>query len=141
MGPGPLWHGETRGFAVHDDVSMDLIEVFQDSDDLQDFSAGSVVMKEGEEGDRMFVVIEGKVTISLEGRTLATAGPGEIVGEMALINSRIRSATVTAASDCKLAPIEQKSFEALLRHVPDFSVYVIHVLAARLQSAYDMIEH
>jgi CRP-like cAMP-binding protein len=58
---------------------------------------------------------------------------------MALINTDIRSATVTATSDCTLAVIDQASFQSLLRHVPDFSMHVMNVLADRLKSAYEMI--
>lgn len=119
---------------------MDLLEVFKDSQDLVKFPAGAVIMTEGMEGSQMYVVMKGEVSVSLKQRVLAVAKPGEIVGEMALINSDIRSATVTAKTDCVLAPIDQASFESLLRHVPDFSMHLIQVLADRLQSAYDLIE-
>lgn len=119
---------------------MDLLEIFKDSADTETFPAGTVIMEEGAEGNMMYVVINGEVSISLRNKVLAVATPGEIIGEMALINSDIRSATVTARTDCELAPIDQTSFEALLRHVPDFSMHVMNVLAGRLQSAYDMIE-
>ena len=88
----------------------------------------------------MYVVMKGNVTISLKDKLLATVGPGEIFGEMALINSDMRSATVTAMTDCELALIDQSSFDSLLRHVPDFTVHVMNVLATRLKTAYDMIE-
>ena len=120
---------------------MDLLEVFKDSDDLVEFPAGSVIFTEGMEGNFMYVVMEGEAAISLKDKILATALPGEIVGEMALINSEIRSATVTANTDCVLALIDQSSFESLLRHVPEFTLHVMNVLAGRLQIAYEMIEH
>ena len=119
---------------------MDLLEVFKDSKDLVEFPAGSVILTEGQEGNLMYVVIKGEVSISLKNKELASVSPGEIVGEMALINSDIRSATVTAKTDCLLALIDQPSFESLLRYVPDFSMHVMNVLAKRLQTAYDMIE-
>jgi len=119
---------------------MDLLEVFKESDDLVEFSAGTVIIQEGQEGSHMYVVMKGEVTISLKDKVLATARPGEIVGEMALINSDIRSATVTADTECTLALIDQSSFESLLRHVPEFTLHVMSVLADRLQIAYDMIE-
>jgi CRP-like cAMP-binding protein len=119
---------------------MDLLEIFSDSEDLVGFPAGSVIITEGQEGDLMYVVMDGEAVISLKEKELATAGPGEIIGEMALINSEIRSATVTARTDCTLAQIDQKSFESLLRYVPDFSIHVMNVLASRLQTAYDLIE-
>lgn len=119
---------------------MDLLEVFKDSDDLVEFPAGTVILTEGKEGNFMYVVMRGEVTISLKSKVLATALPGEIVGEMALINSDIRSATVTAETDCLMALIDQSSFESLLRHVPEFTLHVMNVLANRLEKAYEMIE-
>ena len=119
---------------------MDLLEVFKDSDDLVEFPAGAVILAEGQEGNNMYVVMEGELSISLEGKPLATARPGEIIGEMALINSEIRSATVTATTDCTLASIDQASFNALLRHVPEFTLHVMDILAARLKTTFDMIE-
>lgn len=119
---------------------MNLLEVFMDSGDLVEFPAGAVVISEGDEGNHMYVVMKGSVYVSIKSRVIATALPGEIVGEMALINSEIRSATVTAQSDCVLAVIDQASFQALLRHVPEFTLHVMNVLAERLQSAYEMIE-
>ena len=119
---------------------MDLLEVFKDSDDLVEYPAESVIFAEGMEGNYMYVVMDGEVSISLKDKILATALPGEIVGEMALINSEIRSATVTANTDCVLALIDQSSFESLIRHVPEFTQHVMKVLADRLQVAYELIE-
>lgn len=120
--------------------SIDLIEVFKDSEELEEHPAGTVILEEGREGDCMYVVMRGELTISLKDKVLGKAQPGEIIGEMALINSDIRSATVTAATDCQLAPIDRTSFASLLRHVPDFSLYVMNVLAIRLQTAYELID-
>jgi CRP-like cAMP-binding protein len=119
---------------------MDLLDTFKDSEDLVRFPAGSVIMTEGDEGELMYVVMQGEVDITLKNKVLATASPGEIVGEMSLINSGLRSATVTARTDCVLALIDQASFESLLRHVPEFTIHIINVLADRLQTAFDMIE-
>ena len=120
---------------------MDLLEVFRDSEDLVEFSAGTVIFAEGIEGNFMYVVMSGEVYISLKDKVIALAGPGEIVGEMALINSNIRSATVTAKTDCLLALIDQSSFESLIQHVPDFTQYVMNVLGDRLKVAFEMIEN
>jgi len=120
---------------------MDLLEVFKDSEDVIEYPAGTVIASEGEEGGHMYVVMSGEVTISINKQTLADAFAGEIVGEMALINSNIRSATLTAKTDCRLALIDQASFNSLLRHVPDFSLHVMKVLAERLTRAYKVIGH
>ena len=119
---------------------MDLLEILEDSEDRMAFPAGTVIMTEGEAGNKMYVVMEGEAEITLKNKVLATAKPGEIVGEMALINSELRSATVTAKTDCLLILIDQASFDSLLRHVPDFTLHVMNVLANRLEKAFDMIE-
>ena len=119
---------------------MDLLEVFKDSEDLVEFPAGTEIITEGEEGSRMYVVMQGELSISLKNKLLATAAPGEIVGEMALINSEIRSATVTAKTDCVLAPIDQNSFNAMLRHVPEFAQHVMDILATRLKTTFEMLD-
>ena len=119
---------------------MNLLEVFKDSEDVVVFPAGTVILTEGEEGNIMYVVLKGEVNISLKNKPLESAVPGDIVGEMALINSDIRSATATAKSDCQLVLIDQSSFNSLLRYVPDFSLHVMGVLTDRLQSAYEMID-
>jgi CRP/FNR family cyclic AMP-dependent transcriptional regulator len=120
---------------------MDLLEVFKDSDDLVEYPAEAMIFTEGVEGSYMYVMMEGEAIITLHDKVLATVLPGEIVGEMALINSEIRSATVTAKTDCLLARIDQSSFESLIRHVPEFTQHVMNVLANRLQVAFEMIEH
>jgi CRP/FNR family cyclic AMP-dependent transcriptional regulator len=119
---------------------MNLLDVFKNSEDLVQFPAGATIITEGQEGHHMYVVMEGEVSISLKSRLLATAQPGEMVGEMALVSSNLRSATVTAKTDCVLASIDLGSFEALLQHVPEFSRHVMDVLAGRLQNAFEMIE-
>lgn len=119
---------------------MDLLEIFKDSDALEAYPAGATIIAEGSRGELMYVVVEGEVRVSLKDKLLAIVGKGDIVGEMALISPDLRSATVTAETDCRLAAIDRASFDSMLRHVPDFSMHVMNVLAGRLQTAYEMIE-
>lgn len=119
---------------------MDLLEIFKDSEDIINVPADTVVIREGDEGNKMYVVMEGEVSISIKDKLIATAGYGEIVGEMALISPDLRSATVTATADSQLAVIDQASFESLLQHVPEFTMHVMDVLADRLKAAFEMIE-
>ena len=118
---------------------MDLLELFTDTTDLERYPAGGVIIEQGTQGERMFVVVEGEVSVSLNGRELAIARPGEIVGEMALLSAAPRSATVTALTDCKLATIDRASFDVLLRTVPHFAGFVMSLMASRLRRAYTMI--
>lgn len=116
---------------------MDLLESFKGSTDVINFTAGTMIFEEESEGGHMYVVIKGEVTVTLNGKLLAVARPGEIVGEMALITSDIRSASAIAKTDCTLAVIDQSSFESLIRHMPDFSKHVMNVLVERIRNAYE----
>lgn len=113
---------------------MDLLEVFRESADLENFTAGTVILEEGESGELMYVVLEGTIRLSLHGRTLTELAEGDILGEMALLKSEARSATATAISDCVLAPIDLHSFKLLVQHTPEFAVHVMNVLADRLRT-------
>jgi CRP-like cAMP-binding protein len=66
-----------------------------------DYSNGSVLMREGDIGREAFVIVEGEVAVTLGTKTLAIVGPGEVVGEMALMDGGPRSATVTAITDVR----------------------------------------
>ena len=112
---------------------MDLLEVFGESSDRVNYPTGSVIFEEGSEAEFMYVVIEGEISLSLHDHTIAMVSPGAIVGEMALLDSSVRSATATAASDCVLVPIDIHSFKSLIQYTPDFALHVMSVLAQRLR--------
>ena len=112
---------------------MDLLEIFRDSADLETYPAGTVILEEGSTGDLMFVVIDGSIELSLHGRAISELSAGDILGEMALLRSDVRSATAMAKSDCVLAPIDLHSFKSLIQHTPDFALHVMNVLAERLR--------
>jgi CRP-like cAMP-binding protein len=120
---------------------MNLLEIFEDSDDLIKFPAGTSIFEEGAEGDFMYVVMKGTVQLSLHNEYIAEVSPGGIVGEMALLNSDDRSASAMSLTDCLLAPIDLHSFKLLVQHTPDFALHVMNVLADRLRAANERIVH
>jgi len=119
---------------------MDFLEIFGDSEDLVEVAAGERIFTEGEEGDSMYILIEGEADITVRGENLGTIPAGEIIGEMVLIDDYRRGATVSAVTDCRLALIDRKAFTSLLSHVPDFSLHIMQVLARRLRKAYGIID-
>ena len=112
---------------------MDLRSLFARSDDAQEFQANSTIFAEGSPGDAMYVVLDGEVELRVRGEVLEVAGPGDIVGEMALIDTKPRSATARAISDCRLASVDERRFLYLVHDTPLFALHVMRVLADRLR--------
>lgn len=75
---------------------------------------GDIVTREGDPGDTAYIIVSGEAEVTIEGRTVATVGPGEIVGEMALLDGSPRVATVAASTPMRLIAIPQDLFGALL---------------------------
>ena len=102
------------------------------------FGAGEVVFKEGDEGSTCYVVRSGRmraVRAHADGRTITLAhfGPGDIFGEMAMLDGERRSATVESVEDTDAIAILSADMHRLLREYPDISVKLIAALGRRLR--------
>jgi len=107
------------------------------------FKAGEVVFREGEAGHTMFVVRTGQVRICKHvragERTLATLGPGEFFGEMAVLTGRPRTATAVAAEQVTLLELDEKRFDAMIHAQAEIAVRILKKLARRLDDADGLI--
>ena len=99
-----------------------------------DFEAGTLLMREGERGHEVFVVISGQLEVwrRREGGQIASLGPGEVVGEMALISKKPRNATVRAATPVHLLRIRDTDFLRLLDQIPELWLKIASALADRV---------
>lgn len=100
----------------------------------RDYRAGETIFREGEPGLEFYVIRTGRVRVLSGNRLLETLGDNEIFGEMALIDTAPRSATVIAETDVTVAPVTEKQYLFLVRHTPFFALKVMRVLAERLRS-------
>lgn len=113
---------------------------------LKAYGAGEVIFSEGEEGDKMFIILDGEVEILKSahsggtGKHLVTLGKGEFFGEMALIEDKPRSATALCKKDTKLLVMNEPVFESVIEKNPDFASKMIKNLAVRLRNANKLIE-
>jgi CRP-like cAMP-binding protein len=112
---------------------MSVLDLFRDANEFEFYPSGQTIFREGEPGKVMFVVKEGEVEISVKGKHVETAGPGAILGELALVDSRPRSATAVCKSSCKLVPIDEKTFRFLIKQTPDFALQVMTIMADRIR--------
>jgi CRP/FNR family transcriptional regulator len=126
----------TTLFAHLDRKELEAVE--EATTELQ-LTAGTVLAREGHSGHEAFVILDGTVDISIDGNKVGTAGPNEIVGEMALLLREPRRATVTAATDVDILVIEPGRWDDLLVRVPTIPRQLLVSLARRLASADDKL--
>ena len=97
--------------------------------------AGRVLMRQGDPGREAFVIADGRAKATIRGKGSAKLGPGECFGEMALLHSAPRSATVTAESDMRLLVLGSREFSELIESVPVVGRRVLSALAERVREA------
>ena len=92
-----------------------------------------VIVKEGDKGVFMYVVLDGVVAISIADKIVEKIGPGGVFGEMALVDQSARVATAVAETDCTMLSINRNDFMALVKTKPDFALSLLKALAERLR--------
>jgi CRP/FNR family cyclic AMP-dependent transcriptional regulator len=107
--------------------------------------AGTTIFVKGDPGNCLFAVCAGTVKVSVaapDGREamLSLLHPGEIFGEMALLDGRPRAADVVATSDCELMAIERRDFLAFVHSDPNIALKFVELLCERLRAANENFE-
>jgi CRP-like cAMP-binding protein len=97
-----------------------------------DLPAGTALTTEGDVGREFLIVLEGEIEVSRDGKAIATRGAGDYVGEIALLDHRPRTATVTAKTDVVAEVLDRREFTALLEKSPDIASQIMATMAQRL---------
>ena len=118
----PLFEGLSR---------KELTQLARVSEDME-IPAGTTLCKEGEVGHEFFVIIDGNVDITRNGRKVAVRGSGEFVGEIALLEQTPRTATVTAKTPLRVFVLTSQGFRSLLDENPGVERKVLRALARRV---------
>ena len=109
----------------------ELEEIASIADEI-DLPEGKAVIREGETGREFLVIVEGSADVERGGRKIATLGPGDFAGEIALIAKMPRTATITTTSPVRALVITDRAFRQLLEHSPQIQIGVLSALAERL---------
>lgn len=109
------------------------------------FLPGQTIFKEKDQGDTMYVILEGEVEIfkstsAESSKSLIRLNKGDFFGEMALIDAKPRSATAICRRECKLLALNDTMFDAFMVSNPGFALKMIKNLAGRLRNANLIIE-
>jgi CRP/FNR family cyclic AMP-dependent transcriptional regulator len=118
----PLFDGLSR---------KELTQLARVSEDL-DVPAGTALCTEGDTGHEFFVIVDGKVEVTRDGKRVTMRGGGEFVGEIALLENTTRTATVKAKTPLRVFVLTRKDFRALLDANPAVEHKILRALARRV---------
>ncbi len=110
--------------------ALDQIGQLADEVDVPD---GYTLIREGTFGEQFVLIVEGRVRIDRGGRTLKTMGPGEFLGEIALIDKGRTTATATTEGPAKLLVLSHQGFNSLLEASPAVRLEILSALASRVR--------
>jgi CRP/FNR family transcriptional regulator, cyclic AMP receptor protein len=142
QGQGPV--ELLRSVPLFSDLEEPELERFSRVAVARSFPAGTRVFHEGDHSDACYIVRDGSFRVTREhsdGRaiTLASLGPGDIFGELAMLDGEVRSASVEALSDGELLALPAGEVRALLARHPEITVKLIAALVRRLRTANERI--
>ena len=113
--------------------NKELEKVARASDEIS-MTAGTLIVDQGQTGREAFVVMSGEVTVKRNNRKVATLGPGDVVGELSLLDHGPRTATAICETDATLLVIDQRRFLSVIDDVPAISHKLLSSLAARIRA-------
>jgi len=124
-----------RNVRLFSDLDDKDLESLADEFNERRFAAGDKIALEGEGGLMFFVVESGEATVEVQGEEVATLGPGAAFGEIALIDRRPRTATVTALSELRTYGLPVFVFRPFVESRPQLAWKLLESMADRLAAA------
>lgn len=95
--------------------------------------SGSILTREGRDGGIMFVIVDGEAEVERDGTVIKRLGPGDVIGELSLIDGLPRSANVKAVTDVRLLELTREDFIDLANESPKFLMNLLRALAMRIR--------
>jgi CRP/FNR family transcriptional regulator, cyclic AMP receptor protein len=116
------------------------LQFFKSAGKAESFAQGKAVFVEDEggasafsEGARMYLLLDGEVTLSVQKKVVGTVRKGEVFGEMASISQLPRTATAVASKPCSVISLNDKQFQAGLAKLPEFALMLMNIIISRLR--------
>jgi hypothetical protein len=133
-----------KGIEIFEDLSVnELAAIASVTDEISALSS-EVVIKEGEPGDTMYMVIEGEVSVirgygGKEEIELERIRPGDYFGEMALLDDIVRSATIRTEKECRFLVLHKEEFKEIVREYPQIALHICKVLSRRIRKLHEKV--
>lgn len=128
------------------DVPTEDLEALIQVMERREYRAGELIMQRGDSGDSMIEIIEGQVRIfttdsSGSEATIVVRGPGEVVGELSLLDGEPRSASAMAQTDVKVLVLDRQHFFDFLKERPTVGMKMMLTLTARIRYTTQYLQH
>ena len=101
---------------------------------------GDIILREGEESYDAYIILDGEIEVTKNGRFLATLSENSIFGEIALVDQRPRTATCTAKTNVKLGKVTRENYKQLIKHRPEALNPLLRVITDRMRNLTDFLE-
>src|SRR5919109_102041 len=121
LGRCPFFAGLSRG---------ELLQLAKVTEDME-VDEGKTLTREGQSGSEFFVIVDGEVGVTKDGSEVRTLGPGDFFGEIALLEDRPRTATVTARTPLRFFVLTRQAFRSMLARQPGIAEKVLDALEER----------
>ena len=122
------------------DIPGELLSQVSQISKAKNYDNGETIFKDGDVGDSMFIVLEGKISITKGDKEIALLDKGATLGEMALLDNEDRSANAIAKEDSILLKINQDVFYELMESNADIMKQIIKLLTGRIRTANTKLE-
>ena len=119
-----------RLFERCSDIDIDVVAQYMETFSI---SGGRPIIRTGDEGDTLYLLLSGTARVEQDGVAIRTLGPGDWVGELAILSPAPRSADVVAETDAEVAYLRGEEFEVVLDVQPSVARSLLGVLAERVR--------
>ncbi len=131
--------------SIFSDLDVVALDALGDITSIRHLKSGERLCRKGDPGNQLYSVIQGRLKISAaspDGKEVVfhISDPGDVIGDIALLDGKPRSATVVALEPCELMTLDRKDFFPFLERHPRVAIHLAQVLAARVRRLSDTAE-
>jgi len=101
---------------------------------------GETIVKEGEETDEAYIILDGEIEVTKKGKYVATLSQNQIFGEIALVDQRPRTATCTAKTAVTLGQVTRENYLSLLKHRPEAINPILRIVTERMRNLMQIMD-
>jgi CRP-like cAMP-binding protein len=130
-----------RGMPLFSRLSQRQLNAIAKCADIAARREGAVLAKQGAQGLEAIIIIDGRARVEADSKAIAELGPGDVVGEMSVIDGKPRSATVIAQTPLTMLVVHRREFVSLLETVPGLQWKLLITLCERVRQADKALTH